>query len=267
MPIANIAAYKFITVPEPKSLVEPLLARCRALDLKGTVVLAEEGINLFLAGAEDNIKAVLEYLAHDELFDGRFAALDVKYSWSDDQPFKKMVVRVAREIITMRHPLIQPEDNRAPAVDALTLKNWLDQGHDDNGRPVVLMDTRNAFEVAMGTFDKAVEFDIQRFSEFPDAVKQLCEDTELKLKEKTIVSFCTGGIRCEKAALYLKEIDVEHVYQLDGGILRYFEEAGGAHWTGECFVFDERVAVDTKLQPTEKFYEGRTLGERPESVS
>jgi UPF0176 protein len=124
------------------------------------------------------------------------------------------------------------------------------------------MDTRNAFEVAMGTFAGAIDFDIERFSEFPEAVAKACADEHLNLKDKTIVSFCTGGIRCEKAALYLKEIDVNNVYQLDGGILRYFEEAGGAHWGGECFVFDERVAVDTSLQPTQKHYEGRTVGEK-----
>ncbi|MBU6450924.1 MAG: sulfurtransferase [Cyanobacteria bacterium REEB67] len=262
MPIANIAAYKFVSIVEPGDWLSPLTERCNELELKGTIVLATEGINLFLAGTKAQIDDFLNYLANEPLFGGRFCELDVKYSWSENQPFKRMVVRVAREIITMRHPLIKPEGARAPVVDAPTLKTWLDRGHDDEGRPIVLMDTRNAFEVAMGTFAGAIDFDIERFSEFPDAVARACADQELNLKDKTIVSFCTGGIRCEKAALYLKEINVNNVYQLDGGILRYFEEAGGAHWGGECFVFDERVAVDPALQPTKKYYEGRTLGEK-----
>jgi UPF0176 protein len=233
--------------------------RCQELALKGTIVLAEEGINLFLAGGEEPIETFIAYLSDDPLFGGRFRDMDIKYSRSGNKPFKRMVVRVAKEIITMRHPMIQPEASRAPAVDAKTLKAWLDQGQDDQGRSVVLLDTRNAFEVDMGTFDGAVRFDIERFSEFPDAVKTLFAEQEA-IKDKTIVSFCTGGIRCEKAALFMQELDVPHVYQLDGGILRYFEDAGGAHWNGECFVFDERVAVDTQLQPTVKEYEGRTLG-------
>jgi UPF0176 protein len=262
MSIVNIATYRFVGLPEPAALVSALQERCDKLALKGTIVLATEGINLFLAGDQAAIDQFLDFLGEDELFGGRFCDLDIKSSLSAQQPFKRMVVRTAREIITMRHPMIRPAALRAPAVDARTLKGWLDRGHDDAGRPVVLMDTRNAFEVAMGTFDGAFDFGIERFSEFPEAVKKALDDIEGKLKDKTIVSFCTGGIRCEKAALFMQELDIPHVYQLDGGILRYFEEAGGAHWGGECFVFDERVAVDTKLCPTGKSYEGRTLGEK-----
>jgi len=260
MQTINIAAYKFVSIPQPEGWVPPLQERCRELALKGTIVLATEGINLFLAGSNTAIDQFIAYLHGDKLFDNRFCDLDIKSSLSSRQPFKRMVVRVAKEIITMRHPMICPEAQRAPAVDAHTLKGWLDRGVDDAGRPVVLMDTRNAFEVNMGTFDGALDFDIERFSEFPDAVKKTLASTD-NLKDKTIVSFCTGGIRCEKAALFLQELDIPHVYQLDGGILRYFEEAGGAHWKGECFVFDERVAVDSKLAPTIKVYEGRTGGE------
>jgi UPF0176 protein len=260
MQTINIAAYKFVSIPEPADFVPALQERCRELALKGTIVLATEGINLFLAGSDAAIGQFIVYLHEDILFADRFSDLDIKSSLSLRQPFKRMVVRVAKEIITMRHPMICPETKRAPAVDARRLKEWLDRGVDDSGRSVVLMDTRNAFEVNMGTFKGALDFDIERFSEFPDAVKKTLANTE-DLKDKTIVSFCTGGIRCEKAALFLQELDIPHVYQLDGGILRYFEEAGGAHWNGECFVFDERVAVDTTLAPTTKVYEGRTGGE------
>jgi len=265
MQIVNIATYKFVSLPEPALLVAPLQERCDQLALKGTIVLATEGINLFLAGGRADVDQFLAFLSEDQLFAGRFCHLDVKSSLSTHQSFKRMVVRTAKEIITMRHPMIRPEALRAPVVDACTLKIWLDQGHDDAGRQVVLMDTRNAFEVAMGTFEGAVDFGIERFSEFPDAIrKALTEGDGGKgsLRDKTIVSFCTGGIRCEKAALFMQELDIPHIYQLDGGILRYFEQAGGAHWGGECFVFDERVAVDTRLRPTAKIYQGRIVGEK-----
>ena len=123
---------------------------------------------------------------------------------------------------------------------------------------MVLLDTRNDFEVKIGTFEGAKEFDIEKFSQFPDALKKSLREQQESYKDKTIVSFCTGGIRCEKAVLYMQELEIPHVYQLDGGILRYFEEVGGAHWQGECFVFDERVAVDPQLKETKIDYEGRT---------
>ena len=252
MQILNIAAYKFISVPEPTALCEPLKERCNALALKGTIVLATEGINLFLAGGSNAINSFLEYLRHDEIFAQRFSKLDVKESFSDHQPFKRMVVRVAKEIITMRHPTIRPEAMRASAVDAHTLKKWLDQGHDDNGKEVVLLDARNAFEVEIGTFEGAIDLGIERFSQFPEAISNKTKEIPGGLKDTTIVSFCTGGIRCEKSVLYLHEMKFSNVFQLDGGILRYFEEVGGHHWQGECFVFDERIALDTQLRQTTK---------------
>jgi UPF0176 protein len=156
-----------------------------------------------------------------------------------------MRVRLKKEIITMKHPLIRPEAGRAPSVAAATLKTWLDHGCDDEGRPVVMLDTRNDYEVAAGTFDNAVDYDIGIFSEFPPRLAERLGD----YAGKTVVSFCTGGIRCEKAAIHMKEIGVERVYQLEGGILKYFEEVGGAHYHGDCFVFDEREALSADLQP------------------
>jgi UPF0176 protein len=147
----------------------------------------------------------------------------------------------------MKKPAIRPEFGRAPAVDAPTLKRWLDAGQDDAGRPVVMLDTRNAFEVDVGTFDHAIDYRITKFSEFPSVVEAHREE----LEGKTVVSFCTGGIRCEKAAIHMKEAGIEHVYQLEGGILKYFEEVGGAHYHGECFVFDYRTALNPQLEPTE----------------
>src|SRR5690242_12062678 len=140
----------------------------------------------------------------------------------------------------MNHPAIAPQDGRAPALDARTLRRWLDQGHDDAGRPVVTLDTRNAFEVDHGSFEGAIDWRLGKFSDFPAALQARKDE----LEGKAVVSFCTGGIRCEKAALYMREAGLDAVWQLEGGILKYFEEAGGAHFRGDCFVFDERVALD-----------------------
>lgn len=246
--IVNIAAYKFVGIAQPADWLAPLKDKCQELNLKGTIILSIEGINLFLAGTRESIDEFLYYLRGDRVFEQRFHDLTVKESLSDNQPFGKMVVRVAKEIITMRHPMIRPEDSRASAVDAVTLSKWLAQGHDDEKREIVMLDTRNQFEVEMGTFEGAIDLELTKFSEFPEAIRATMESDE-SLKDKTIVSFCTGGIRCEKAALYLQELGHPKVLQLDGGILRYFEDAGGAHWNGECFVFDERVSLDSNLRP------------------
>ena len=238
--ILNISAYKFIPLPDASVLRELLLQRATALQLKGTILLAEEGINLFLAGPEWYVRGFVAQLHGD----ARFADMLPKESWSETQPFKKMLVKVKREIIRMDHPTIRPAEGRAPAVPAATVKRWLDQGHDDNGRPVVTLDTRNDFEVDAGTFEGAIDWRITKFTEFPAAVQA----HKAELQDKTVVSFCTGGIRCEKAAILMQDMGLEHVYQLEGGILKYFEEVGGAHYQGGCFVFDERRAVDAELR-------------------
>ena len=241
MQILNIAAYLFVTLDELPSLQARLLEALRARAIKGTVLLAGEGINLFLAAESGVIYEFLAWLKTDARFDG----LETKESWSPEQPFAKLLVKIKPEIIRMNHPAIRPSAGRAPAVSARTLKRWLESGHDDEGRPVVTLDTRNAFEVDVGTFRGAVDWRIDKFSEFPQAVM----DHRDALEGKTVVSFCTGGIRCEKAAIYMQEAGVKNVYQLDGGILKYFEDCGHAHFDGECFVFDDRRAVDAALKP------------------
>ena len=240
--ILNISTYKFVPISDPASLRERCLDTAKALELKGTVLIAEEGINLFLAGTAQAVRSFVAFLREDP----RFADLQPKESWSDTQPFRKMLVKVKREIIRMNHPTIQPSQGRAPAVDARTAKRWLDQGHDDQGRPVITLDTRNAFEVDYGTFDGALDWRISRFSEFPEAAQA----HKAEMENKTVISFCTGGIRCEKAAIYLREMGLPSVYQLEGGILKYFEEVGDAHYQGGCFVFDEREALAPDLSPT-----------------
>jgi len=241
--IVNIAAYKFVTFDDTVAQRPRFQGLCTDLSLKGTILLSPEGINLFLAGTRESIDQFLAFLRSDP----RFADVEVKESVSEKQPFNRMLVRLKREIITMKHPLIKPELGRAPAVEATTLKRWLDQGHDDQGKPVVMLDTRNAFEVDVGTFENTTDYRIEKFSEFPAIV----EREKDALNDKTIVTFCTGGIRCEKAAIHMKNIGYESVYQLEGGILKYFEKVGGAHYTGDCFVFDHRTALNPQLQETE----------------
>ena len=241
MQILNIAAYKFVALDGLPELQATLADTLQARAIKGTVLLAEEGINLFLAGASDDIHDFLAGLRAD----ARFADLEVKESWSNAQPFHKLLVKIKPEIIRMNHPAIRPSAGRAPAVDARTLKRWLDSGQDDDGRPVVTLDTRNTYEVDAGTFSQAIDWRLEKFTEFPQAVLEHRE----QLQGKTVVSFCTGGIRCEKAAIFMQEAGLTHVYQLDGGILKYFEVSGQAHFDGECFVFDNRRAVDAALKP------------------
>jgi len=241
-PYVNIAAYKFISFDDTVEKRPQFKALCDELDIKGTILLSPEGINLFLAGLRESIDSFLSWLRKDP----RFADLEVKESLSAKQPFTKMLVKLKREIITMKNPLIRPEEGRAPAVDAKTLKRWLDEGHDDSGKPVVMMDTRNAFEVDVGTFENTIDYRIEKFSEFPEVVARHKDE----LSGKTIVTFCTGGIRCEKAAIHMQNIGYDSVYQLEGGILKYFEDVGGAHYQGDCFVFDYRTALNPKLEET-----------------
>ena len=236
----NISAYKFVPLPDAAELRPLLLERCLKFALKGTILLAAEGINLFLSGPAEDVRAFVAELQTDP----RFLDIKPKESWSDEPPFKKMLVKVKGEIIRMNHPTIRPAEGRAPAVSPATAKRWLDQGFDDHGRSVVILDTRNDYEVDEGTFKGAIDWRLTKFTEFPDALMAHKDE----LKDKTIISFCTGGIRCEKAAIFMQQNGLPHTYQLEGGILKYFEETDGSHYEGGCFVFDERRAVDIQLE-------------------
>ncbi|SFI19011.1 MULTISPECIES: sulfurtransferase [Microbacterium] len=238
--VLNVSAYLFTQIDDPATLRPALREHAVAARLKGTIILAEEGINLFLAGAAADVRGFLDDLRADE----RFAALTAKESWSAEQPFARMLVKHKREIIRMDRPTVRPGAGRAPAVAPETLRRWLDQGHDDAGREVVVLDTRNAFEVDYGTFEGALDWRIDRFTQFPAAA----EEHGAQLAGKTVVSFCTGGIRCEKAAIHLRESGID-AYQLDGGILGYFAHAGAAHFRGDCFVFDGRESLTPALTP------------------
>lgn len=237
--IVNIAVYKFVTLDRlPERRLE-LLELCNGLGLMGTILLAPEGINSFLAGTRE---AIEEYLATIRQ-QPEFADLEVKESLADRQPFNRMLVRLKKEIIAFGMPGIDPARYTSPRLPAKELKRWLDEGRD-----VKLLDTRNDYEYATGTFDNAIRLKLEEFRDFPQAVaEQLPEE----MKEQTVVTFCTGGIRCEKAAPFMESVGFKQVYQLEGGILKYFEECGGAHYHGECFVFDQRVGVDPELHETE----------------
>ena len=239
--IRNIAAYAFVSVADPHALAARIQASAEACELRGTVLVAGEGINLFLAG---EAQAIDEFLARLR-GDARFADLPVKFSVSESVPFSRLKVKVKPEIISFRQEQALPQAGRAPAVSPQALTRWIARGGDDRGRRLVLLDTRNREEVAYGTFVDAVVLPIDNFTELPDAVLERRES----LADATVVSFCTGGIRCEKAALWMRAQGMDNVWQLDGGILGYFEAVGGMGYAGSCFVFDDRIAVDPALAP------------------
>jgi UPF0176 protein len=240
--VLNLAAYLFTAIDDPRALADAVRERAEALSLRGTVLVAPEGINAFLAGDEAAVDAWLHWLRADP----RFAPLHAKLSRSRRNPFARLKVKVKREIIAFRRERTSPRDvGRASAVSPDALARWLAQGHDDEGRRVVLLDTRNREEVGHGSFENAVVLPIDNFVDFPEAVESRREEW----RDATIVPFCTGGIRCEKAAHWMQQAGFAHVHQLEGGILGWFEAQGGAHYTGRCFVFDERVALDPQLRP------------------
>jgi UPF0176 protein len=248
--ITVITAYRFVDINDGAALRDTLFTRAQTLGLKGTVLLAPEGINLSLAGTPQAVQQWLLALQAD----ARFAQLELKSHTTHALPFKRLLVKLKREIIRMNQTGVRPQARRAAAVSAATLQRWLLQGCCDEGRPVVLLDTRNAFEVDAGRFEGAVDWRLNSFGGFPAAL----QTHRAALVGKTVVSYCTGGIRCEKAALWMADQGVPHVHQLDGGILRYFEEAprtpgaDGAlqapYWQGRCVVFDERQALGPDLQ-------------------
>ena len=233
----NLSAYKFAPLDGLPELRVKLQEVCRAGQLRGTILLSPEGINFFVAGTRTNVDALL---AAVRAVPG-LADLTPKESLSAEQPFNRMLVKIKKEIIAFGVPGVDPARHPSPKLSARTLKQWLDEG-----RPVTLLDTRNDYEVKLGTFRGAVVPHIDNFRDFPAAVKKLPEE----MKERPIVMFCTGGIRCEKAGPFMELSGFKHVHQLDGGILKYFEECGGAHYEGECFVFDRRVGVDPALRET-----------------
>ena len=237
-PIVNIAAYKFFRWDNLEPRRDELKSLCKLLALKGTILISGEGINLFLAGARDSIESFLTRLrSMPELVD-----IAIKESLTDYQPFNRMLVRIKREIIPVGAEGIQPMPDAAPKISPELLKQWLDEK-----RPIAMLDTRNDYEVELGTFENAIDLNIKNFREFPKATEAISDE----VKKQPVVIFCTGGIRCEKIGPYMKGLGFEEIYQLDGGILKYFEKCNQAHYQGDCFVFDQRVAVAPSLEPTD----------------
>lgn len=224
------ALYKFSRVVDPGALKGPLAEFCCARGIKGTLLLAPEGINGTVAGSAEAIDALMAHLAAMP----EFAGVEAKYSHSDEMPFHRMKVRLKREIVTMGVPDLDPNDPGTYVEPA----DWNALISDPE---TVLVDTRNDYEFALGTFENALDPATKSFSEFPAWV----EAHRGELEGKKIAMFCTGGIRCEKSTSYLKSVGLEDVYHLRGGILKYLENvpAEDSLWHGECFVFDERVSV------------------------
>ncbi len=229
----NIAGYRFVDLPDRDDLRAPLLERCIELGLKGTVLLSPNGINFFLAGVQKAIDNYVSYIEKDE----RFRDILLHISYSDHQPFRRMLVRLKKEIISLGMDDIRPVEYTGQFIEPSEFKEWL-----NDGREVMILDTRNDYELRLGTFENAIDLDIKSFRQFPEAIQKLDQN-----KSTPLVMFCTGGIRCEKASVVMENEGWENVYQIKGGILGYFKECGGAHWDGDCFVFDHRVSVNDQL--------------------
>jgi UPF0176 protein len=234
------AMYHFVSLPQFKTLREPLLNFCLSKNIKGTLLLADEGINGTLAGPEKSILELLEYLKNDPLFEGNFKGLGHKESWSDKHPFYRMKVKLKKEIVTLGVPGVSPTKIVGQYVKP---QDWNSIISDPE---VVLIDTRNDYEYAIGTFKNAINPKTTTFREFPNFIKSHFDPK----KHKKVAMFCTGGIRCEKASSYMMSKGFDEVYHLEGGILKYLEEVKPEEslWQGECFVFDQRVAIKHGLK-------------------
>ncbi|WP_027873728.1 rhodanese-related sulfurtransferase [Spongiibacter marinus] len=237
--IVVAALYKFVSLPDFHELREPLLDHCLTQNIRGTLLLAEEGINGTVAGSREAIDSLLAYLKADP----RLADLSHKESFDSSQPFYRMKVKLKKEIVTMGIDGIDPNEVVGTYVKP---KDWNALISDPD---VVVIDTRNDYEVEIGTFKGAVDPKTESFRQFPEYVRQNYNPA----KHKKVAMFCTGGIRCEKASAFMKREGFEEVYHLEGGILKYLEEVDqpDSLWQGECFVFDNRVSVKQGLEPGE----------------
>jgi UPF0176 protein len=238
----NLAFYKFVQIEDVETTAQAFENLVETLNIKGTLIFAGEGLNGYVAASPESAEQFIAYCRNDS----RFADIEFKLSVSDFQPYNRMLVKRKKEIVTMGRTGIDPEHFTGKHVDGRTLKQWL-----DNGEEVILLDTRNDYETKLGTFKGAVVPDIKTFRTFPSWV----EENFMQHKNKRVVTFCTGGIRCEKATAYMRQAGFDDVYQIQGGILKYFDQtqkmSGDNHYDGDCFVFDHRVAVNTRLNKTE----------------
>ncbi|MFL5161789.1 MAG: rhodanese-related sulfurtransferase [Microvirga sp.] len=229
------ALYQFVPLPDFRELKDPLHKLCLDLGVRGTLLLAHEGINGTVAGSHEAIDALMTELREGTLFMGRLDNLELKFSTATEMPFQRMKVRLKKEIVTLGDPQTDPLRRVGTYVSPAEWNRLLEEPG------IVLLDTRNDFEVQMGTFEEAVDPRTKRFSEFKDFVKNELDPTQ----HRKVAMFCTGGIRCEKASSYMLAQGFEEVFHLKGGILKYLEEVPEteSRWNGGCFVFDERVAL------------------------
>ena len=232
----NISGYRFVNMPDRDELRQPFRDVCEKNNLLGTILLSTEGINFFLCGDQKGLDDFIEFLEQDE----RFVDIPRRVSYSEKLAFRRMNVRLKKEIISMGMDEVKPAEFTGESISPAEFKQWMDEGRD-----ITVLDTRNDYEIRIGTFENAVDFDINTFRTFPEAVNNSTLD-----KDKPLVMFCTGGVRCEKASAVMLNEGYRDVRQLEGGIIGYFEQMGGAHWNGDCFVFDRRVAVDPELNVT-----------------
>ncbi len=239
--VVNIAGYKFEPLVDPIDLVSLYQKKCDELELKGTMLISKNGINFSLAGTQQATDTIVAFLEEDN----RFLNIPLKVTYSETQPFRRMKVRLKKEIISLGRKDINPRELTGERITPKDLKNLL-----DNEEDVLVLDTRNEYETRVGKFENAIDLNLDTFRDFPEAIESLPEE----YKDKQIVMYCTGGIRCEKASAVMMKAGFADVKQLEGGVLDYFKETGGAYWEGDCFVFDERVALDTKLNETDYIY-------------
>jgi len=238
MNIANITGYKFTPIDDELLLRETILKYSTDLNLKGTVLISSKGLNFSVSGTKKNIDNFIVFIHSDK----RFSDVDIKITYNEYQPFRKMLVRIKKEIISMGVEEINPFQFTGQKISPKELNNKL-----DNNEEIVLLDTRNEYEVRLGTFKNALDLDLDSFRDFPEKIEKLREE----LNGKEVVMFCTGGIRCEKASALMLENGFENIKQIEGGVINYFKETGGKHWNGDCFVFDDRVALNKNLVETD----------------
>jgi UPF0176 protein len=234
--IVVAALYKFVSLEDAEALRLPLLEICQLNKIKGTLLLAREGINGTIAGTREGIDRVISWLSAD----ARFCDLEYKESSASTMPFFRMKVRLKKEIVTLGVPCVDPNEKKGTYVEP---EHWNDLIRDPD---VLVIDVRNDYEVAIGTFKRAVNPETQSFREFPEFVQTHLDQK----KHKKIAMSCTGGIRCEKASAYMLKVGFEEVYHLKGGVLKYLERISASEslWEGECFVFDQRTAVKEGLR-------------------
>lgn len=239
-PYKVMALYKFASLPDAEAIKVPLAEFCCARGIKGTLILAAEGINGTVAGTPEAIEALADYLFVSGPFGTRLAGAEVKYSFAETAPFLRMKVRLKPEIVTLRAPLADPSQQVGTYVEPEDWNGLIERND------VVLLDTRNDYEVGLGTFQRALDPKTRSFVEFKDYVAQNLDPR----RDKKVAMFCTGGIRCEKASSYLLSQGFEEVFHLKGGILKYLEviPETESRFAGECFVFDERVSVGHGLE-------------------